>query len=130
MADDKRRLELATQTDAAGPENPFPSSRKVLLGELQVPARVVELSGGEAPVTVYDTSGAYTDPDIEIDIRKGLPRLREKWILDRNDVEILDEITSDYGQSRLKDESLNHLRFEYLHQPKRAKKGANVTQLY
>jgi phosphomethylpyrimidine synthase len=122
---------------------PFPNSKKIYVnGEIhpiKVAMREVILSdtklsnGGiekNPPVTVYDTSGAYTDPNIEIDIRKGLPRLRESWILNRNDVEILEEITSDYGQTRLKDESLNHLRFEYLHQPKRAKKGANVTQLY
>jgi phosphomethylpyrimidine synthase len=122
---------------------PFPNSEKIYVdGEIhpiKVAMRQIKLSdtklsnGGiekNPPVTVYDTSGAYTDPNIEIDIRKGLPRLRESWILDRNDVEILNEITSNYGQTRLKDESLNHLRFEYLHQPKRAKKGANVTQLY
>lgn len=115
---------------------PFPNSKKVYIdGEIhpiKVAMREIALSdtklsnGGiekNTPVTVYDTSGAYTDPNIEINIRKGLPRLRESWILDRNDVEILEEITSDYGQSRLKDESLNHLRFEYLHQPKRAKKA-------
>ena len=56
------------------------------------------------PITVYDTSGPFTDPNIEIDIRKGLPRIREQWILDRNDVEELTEISSDYGKSRLNDE--------------------------
>jgi phosphomethylpyrimidine synthase len=50
------------------------------------------------PITIYDTSGPFTDPNIEIDIRKGLPRIREQWILDRNDVEELSEISSEYGK--------------------------------
>jgi phosphomethylpyrimidine synthase len=70
----------------------------------------------------YDTSGPFTDPNIEIDIRKGLPRIREQWILDRNDVEELSEISSEYGKERLNDVKLNDLRFEYLHKPMRAKK--------
>jgi phosphomethylpyrimidine synthase len=80
------------------------------------------------PITIYDTSGPFTDPNIEIDIRKGLPRIREQWILDRNDVEELSEISSEYGKERLNDVKLNDLRFEYLHKPMRA--GANVSQLY
>jgi phosphomethylpyrimidine synthase len=80
------------------------------------------------PITIYDTSGPFTDPNIEIDIRKGLPRIREQWILDRN-VEELSEISSEYGKERLNDVKLNDLRFEYLHKPMRAKKGAN-SQLY
>jgi phosphomethylpyrimidine synthase len=51
------------------------------------------------PITIYDTSGPFTDPNIEIDIRKGLPRIREQWILDRNDVEELSEISSEYEKS-------------------------------
>jgi phosphomethylpyrimidine synthase len=73
-------------------------------------------------ITIYDTSGPFTDPNIEIDIRKGLPRIREQWILDRNDVEELSEISSEYGKERLNDVKLNDLRFEYLHKPMRAKK--------
>jgi phosphomethylpyrimidine synthase len=65
---------------------------------------------------------SFTDPNIEIDIRKGLPRIREQWILDRNDVEELSEISSEYGKERLNDVKLNDLRFEYLHKPMRAKK--------
>ena len=122
---------------------PFPNSTKVYIdGEIhpiKVAMREIKLSdtklsrGGvehNPPVTVYDTSGPYTDPNIEIDVRKGLPRIREQWILDRNDVEELTEITSNYGKERLNDEKLNHLRFEYLHKPMRAKKGANVSQLH
>ena len=122
---------------------PFPNSTKVYIdGEIhpiKVAMREIKLAdtklsrGGvekNPPVTVYDTSGPYTDPNCTIDIRKGLPRIREQWILDRGDVEELTEITSDYGKERLNDDSLSALRFEYLHRPMRAKKGANVSQLY
>ena len=81
-------------------------------------------------VTVYDTSGPYTDPSIEIDVRKGLPRLREEWILNRGDVDELEEISSDYGKMRLYNDKLDTLRFEHLKKPLRAKKGQNVTQLH
>lgn len=122
---------------------PFPNSTKVHVEGTLYPIRVAmrEIALGDTkrsngtieknpPVTVYDTSGPYTDPNHEIDIRKGLPRLREQWILDRGDVESLPTISSDYGKKRLMDPKLDALRFEYLHQPVRAKSGANVTQLY
>ena len=82
------------------------------------------------PVTVYDTGGAYTDDTIKIDIKKGLPRLREQWILDRGDVEQLKATSSHYGNERLNDTSLDHLRFEHISKPLKAKKGTNVSQLY
>ncbi|MFV8358498.1 phosphomethylpyrimidine synthase ThiC, partial [Flavobacterium sp. XS1P32] len=122
---------------------PFPNSTKIYVDGILHPIKVAmreialadtKMSNGRIeknpPVTVYDTSGPFTDPNIEIDIRKGLPRIREQWILDRNDVEELTEISSEYGKKRLNDEKLNELRFEYLHKPMRAKKGANVSQLY
>ena len=83
-----------------------------------------------APVTVYDTGGAFTDDSLTIDIKKGLPRIREQWILDRNDVEQLDSVSSDFGKDRRDDKSLDMLRFEHIKKPLRAKKGANVSQLY
>ena len=82
-----------------------------------------------APVYVYDTSGAYSDPNVTIDLRKGLPRLREEWIRSR-DVEMLPEISSEYGRARLADKSLDHLRFEHIRLPYRAKKGCQVSQMY
>src|SRR5690606_7826364 len=82
------------------------------------------------PVTVYDTSGPYTDPDVQIDLKKGLPRLREKWILDRGDVEQLNEISSEYGRVRLNDSKLDTLRVEHIKKPLKAKAGHNVTQLH
>lgn len=78
-------------------------------------------------VYVYDTSGPFSDPNISVDLKKGLPRLREKWILDRGDVEQLPEITSEYGRMRRDDRSLDHLRFEHIALPYRAKKGEHIT---
>jgi phosphomethylpyrimidine synthase len=83
-----------------------------------------------APVTVYDTGGAFTDDNMDIDIKKGLPRIREQWILDRNDVEQLDSVSSDFGKDRRDDKSLDALRFEHIKKPLKAKKGHNVSQLY
>src|SRR5690348_18278929 len=80
---------------------PLPSSRKVFVGPLRVPMREITQTGGNPPITVYDTSGPYTDPDARIDIRKGLFPLRERWITDRGDTVQLDGPTSEYGQRRL-----------------------------
>lgn len=123
--------------------SPFPNSKKIYVeGEIhpiKVAMREIELSptrltNGKLeenpPVTVYDTSGPYTDENSQINIEKGLPRIREQWILDRNDVDILDGITSEYGKSRLADAKLDELRFSYDHKPKIAKEGQEVTQLY
>lgn len=96
----------------------------------------VDLKKGEriikenAPVYIYDTSGPFSDPNIEIDLKKGLPRLREKWIAKREDTEQLSELTSKYGRERLADKSLDGLRFEHIHLPLRAKDGRNISQLY
>lgn len=124
-------------------QTPFPNSKKVYVAGTLFPIRVAmrevslsdtKLSQGalekNPPVTVYDTSGAYTDEQLEINIKKGLPRLRESWILDRQDVETLDTLTSAYGQQRAEDPKLAHLRFEFTHKPKVAKSGQNVTQLH
>jgi phosphomethylpyrimidine synthase len=101
--------------------------REISLSPTKHPNGKTELN---AAVTVYDASGPYTDSSIAIDIRKGLPRLREKWITDRKDVEQLDAISSDFGKERKNDASLDHLRFEHIKNPLRAKKGANVSQMY
>ena len=124
----------------------YPDSEKVYLsGELHPDLRVgmrrvnltptVTVEGGvrrqteNPPVYVYDTSGAYSDPDVQIDLRKGLPRLREPWIRQR-DVEQLQSLTSEYGRQRLADHSLDHLRFEHICKPYRAKQGCQVSQMY
>jgi phosphomethylpyrimidine synthase len=82
------------------------------------------------PVPVYDTSGAYGDEQAEIDVRLGLPRLREQWILERGDTEPLDDLSSAFTQERLADEGLDHLRFEHLPKARRAKAGKWVSQLH
>ncbi|WP_429109093.1 phosphomethylpyrimidine synthase ThiC [Aeromonas media] len=82
------------------------------------------------PVPVYDTSGAYGDERAEIDVRLGLPRLREAWVLERGDTEALEGLSSAFTQERLADEGLDHLRFEHLPKPRRAKAGKWVTQLH
>lgn len=123
--------------------NPFPNSKKVFvkgnLFPIEVAMREISLSptklskGGfevNPAITVYDTSGPYTDPESKIDVRKGISRIREQWILDRADVDVLQQITSDYGNERLKDTSLDELRFQYSHLPKVAKDGQNVSQLH
>lgn len=82
-----------------------------------------------APITVYDTSGPFTDSNETIDINKGIKRLREDWILERGDVEQLSDITSDYGKLRRNDKSLDAIRFPILHKPYVAKDGKKITQM-
>ncbi len=82
------------------------------------------------PVYVYDTSGPFGDEQVAIDLKKGLPRMRESWILKRGSIEQLPEISSEYGRRRLADKSLDRLRFEHITLPYRAKKGCQVSQLY
>ena len=125
----------------------FPDSEKVYMeGKIHPEIRVgmrkvnltptVSIENGKkvykenAPVYVYDTSGIYSDPNAEIDLKKGLPRMREPWILKRGGVERLDEVSSEYGRMRLNDKSLDHLRFEHICKPLRAKKGCQVGQMY
>ena len=124
---------------------PFPSSKKIyvqgkLHPQINVAMREITLNDTvdsmtkkrtpNESVTVYDTSGPYTDPSKEINIHNGLERIREQWILDRGNVEQLEQFSSEYCNERLNDESLNHLRFNHLNKPYRAKKGENVTQLH
>jgi len=82
------------------------------------------------PVYIYDTSGPFSDPSMQIDLKKGLPRMRESWITARGDVEQLPSITSEYGKMRRDDKSLDHLRFEHIALPYRAKAGKCCTQMY
>lgn len=125
----------------------FPNSKKVYvegkLHPIKVAMREIAVSDtyvsgtDENPVyeknesiPVYDTSGPYTEPAVEIDVYKGLPKLRESWIEERNDVETLDSVTSKFTQGRLANEGLDHIRFEHLPTVKRAKSGLNVTQMH
>lgn len=81
-------------------------------------------------IVVYDTSGPYTDPAIEKDINKGLPRIREHWVEERDDTEVLPDITSEYGRMRRDDKSLDGIRFPIQHKPRKAKDGKRVTQMH
>ena len=134
-------LSQSAQVDEASVQ-PFPSSRKVYIEgtrpDIQVPMREISLDdtptdmGGEKndPLYVYDTSGPYTDAEVSIDVRKGLAPVRAGWIEERNDTELLDGLSSEYGRGREQDLRLDHLRFELTRKPLRAKEGANVTQLH
>ncbi|WP_342083464.1 phosphomethylpyrimidine synthase ThiC [Dyadobacter sp. OTU695] len=130
--------------------DPFPNSQKIYvkgqIHDISVAMREIHLNdtrihGGarpgragasepNEPVTVYDTSGPYTDPNIEIDVKKGLPALRAAWVRERGDVEELETISSEYGRMRLADSKLDHLRFAHNAKPLRAKAGQNVSQLH
>jgi len=124
---------------------PFPNSKKIYVSgtihpQVNVAMREIALddtldsfTGKKTPnqaITVYDTSGPYTDPAKKIDVRNGIEPIREQWVLDRNDVEELDDFSSEYCNERLHDKSLDHLRFNHLRKPKKAKLGKNVSQMY
>ncbi len=122
----------------------FPKSKKIYVKgdvyDIKVPMREIRLSNttdreGKCaknfPVTVYDTSGPYTDPDYQVDLTKGIPKIKEQWILDRGDVEELQEKTSAYGKARLEDEALDCIRHKHQRiKPFKAKDGKVVTQYY
>ncbi|GAA4652697.1 phosphomethylpyrimidine synthase ThiC [Kistimonas scapharcae] len=141
MSDLPRFLSESAQADQQAVQ-PFPNSRKVYLTgsrpDIRVPVREISLSdtvtesGSEKndPVLVYDTSGPYTDPDVEIDIRKGLAHLRKHWIEEREDTEQLAAFTSEYANRSLQDPRLSHLQFGLIRTPRRALPGRNVTQLH
>ena len=103
--------------------------RKVNLTPTVVVENGKKIITENAPVYIYDTSGAYSDPNQKVDLKKGLPRLREPWIQER-EVERLTAISSEYGKMRLADKSLDSLRFEHITLPYRAKAGKQVTQMY
>ncbi|WP_347258185.1 phosphomethylpyrimidine synthase ThiC [Methylocaldum sp.] len=121
---------------------PFAASEKIYVQgsrpDVRVPMRQVVQSDTPAsfgaeknpPIYVYDTSGPYTDPQVSINLRLGLPPLREAWIGERGDTEELSGPSSEYGRKRQADPSLAHFRFEHIRRPRRAKTGANVTQMH
>ncbi|MBS1158084.1 MAG: thiC, partial [Proteobacteria bacterium] len=135
-------LAANAHVDAAAVQ-PLPNSRKVYIEgsrpDIQVPMRAISQDdtptafGGEKnpPIYVYDCSGPYSDPAAKIDIRSGLPALRAGWIAERGDVEELPGLSSEFGQKRADDKSLDELRFPGLHRkPLRAKAGKNVSQMH
>ncbi|VAX02844.1 Phosphomethylpyrimidine synthase ThiC, partial [hydrothermal vent metagenome] len=121
---------------------PFPNATKIYVQgsrpDLRVPMREIAQSptagmlGEEEnpPITVYDTSGPFGDPSIEVDLMKGMPDVRSAWIEERDDTELLAGPTSDYGQQRQGAEDLAHLRFEHIRPPRRAQAGKNVSQMH
>ncbi|MCI4233806.1 phosphomethylpyrimidine synthase ThiC [Dickeya dianthicola] len=125
----------------------FPNSQRIYLTgsqpDIRVPMREIQLSptlvGGNRDnpryeaneaIPVYDTAGPYGDPAVTPDVHRGLSKLRAGWIAERDDTEALSRVSSSFTQQRLVDIGLDHLRFEHLPQPKRAKAGRRVTQLY
>jgi len=125
----------------------FPNSKKVYvpgkIHDIKVGMREITLSDTlvsgskdnavyekNEPLCVYDTSGFYTDENVEINVHQGIPRLRESWIDARGDVEFLESNSSKFAQQRLADEGVDSIRFEHLPQMRIAKKGKNVTQMH
>src|SRR2546426_10697209 len=98
--------------------------------DLRVPMREIALSDGNPPLRLYDTSGPYTDPDAQIDLKRGLPLLRLPWILGRGDVEELPGPTSAYRRRRDEAPALGGVRFASARLPHRAKPGSRVTQMH
>ena len=139
-----RPADLLAQAEelSADVTRPIPGSRKIHVtgsrADLRVPMREIVLTktptlfGGEdnAPVTVYDTSGPYSDPDAVIDLAAGLAPLRAQWIAERGDSEQLPGITSEFGRAREHDPKLAHVRFPNRPAPRRAAAGANVSQMH
>ncbi|HEY1437078.1 MAG TPA: phosphomethylpyrimidine synthase ThiC [Casimicrobiaceae bacterium] len=121
---------------------PLPNSRKIYVegsrADIRVPMREIAQSDTPAsfgleknpPLVVYDTSGAYTDPEAKIDIRSGLAPLRAPWIEERGDTVALSELSSAYGRMRLADTDLTGMRFDLHRKPRRAKPGCNVSQMH
>ncbi|RYZ74981.1 MAG: phosphomethylpyrimidine synthase ThiC [Lysobacteraceae bacterium] len=135
---------LLQQTDQLSESvtRPIPGSRKIFVQgsrpDLQVAMREIAqtqtptLFGGEEnpPVTVYDPSGPYTDPDARIDLRSGLPALRAKWIEERGDTELLGQLSSEFGRGRETNPRLDAVRFPARTLPRVARAGANVSQMH
>ncbi|MCW8854265.1 MAG: phosphomethylpyrimidine synthase ThiC [Gammaproteobacteria bacterium] len=136
--------DFINKTDKLSEEitRPFTNSRKIHIQgsrpDIQVAMREIHLADTPAsfgfeknpPIPVYDTSGPFTDPNVEIDLMKGMPDLRTTWIKERNDTELLDGPTSEFGQARQNDPELAHLRFEHIRQPRKAIAGKNVSQMH
>jgi len=137
----ERVLSKTAQVDKAAIEN-FPNSRKIYVEgsrpDIQVPMREITLS--DTPLTigvehnpvvvVYDTSGPYTDPNVKIDVRNGLAPMRTPWIKERGDTEVLEQISSEYGRRQAENPELASIRFTAQRPSRRAKAGANVSQMH
>ena len=126
---------------------PFPNSKKVyvkgIIHDIEVAMREIELDDSKSgfgngkgnglhnsAIPTYDTSGPYTDPGVDIDVRKGLHRLREGWIIARGDVEKLDDFSLDFYKNKYRNSKANGITFSNVHKPYRAKQGCAVTQMH
>lgn len=135
-------LSAQHEQDAKDLTRILPASQKVYVQgsrpDIQVPFREISLTdtptglGGEVnpAIMVYDTSGVYTDPNVNIDLNQGLPKIRDNWIAERQDTELLDALSSKFGQERLKDIRTADIRFAQIQNPRRAQAGKNVTQMH
>jgi len=133
----KQRITLSAEM-----RQPFVNSRKIYIEgstpDIRVPMREIALAdtpdshgaSPNAPVLAYDTSGPYTDPEVDIDLRLGLPSLRQGWIEKRDDTEELAHLSSEYGRRRSQDAGLSVMRFMRSSKPRRAKPGLNVSQMH
>jgi len=114
---------------------PHPTSRKIYVShpsraDVRVPLREIPLAGGNPAIRLYDTSGPYTDPAADIDLKRGLPPLREPWIRGRGDVAELPRPSSEYRRRRDDDPALGGIRFASVRRPWRATSGRRVTQMH
>jgi len=142
MTDVAAGSSVQMETKGSDARQPYPNSKKVYIEgsrpDIRVPMREVSLSPTETSngfeenhsILVYDTSGPFTDPDVELDLKKGLPHVRTVWVEERDDTAFLTGLSSKYGNERRDDESINHLRFEHLKTPRKAKVGKNVSQMH
>ena len=121
---------------------PFPNASKIYVEgsrpDIRVPMREVRQTptatnaGLEPnpPVYIYDTSGPFTDPDARVDLTRGLPEVRTRWIEERDDTEVLPGPSSEFGRRRQGDPALARLRFAHIRPPRRARSGRNITQMH
>jgi phosphomethylpyrimidine synthase len=142
MTSKQSQTSLVSSGADGAASQPFPRSRKIYITgsrpDIRVPMREISLAdtptelGGEknVPVTVYDTSGPYTDPTVTIDLRSGLADVRSAWITERQDTEMLSGLSSEFGSQRLADSALDSMRFAHVRDPRRAKAGCNVSQMH
>ena len=136
------RTESTTTETSSVKIDSYPASEKIYVEgsrpDIQVPMRKITLSdtpvhfGSEknGPLYVYDTSGVYTDPNVDVDLQKGLAPIREAWINERNDTEELPGPSSEYGLERLNDPATADMRFDHICKPRKAKAGKNVSQMH
>lgn len=141
MKDQNRLPTAATIT-----RTPFPGSKKIYvhgeLNSIEVAMREIETDDAaitkpgngtekhKVKITVYDSSGPYTDPELEINVHDGLKPIRREWILKRDDVEELSSFSSMYANERISNGALNPIHFKNIRKPLRAKQGSNVSQMH